>query len=98
MAAAPTLESHPFAVGRVVYPTEAAALAAVDRAVEVQPHAEYRVIDRRTGATLHRRTPACPGCDTALMGPAPAGQPGDDSFYCEGCGSAWSLTELRPVL
>lgn len=36
-------------------------------------------------------TAKCPDCHHDLMDPAPVGQPGDDSFYCEGCGKAWSL-------
>jgi len=33
----------------------------------------------------------CPTCGHNLMAPAPAGHPGDDSYYCEGCGKAWAL-------
>lgn len=40
----------------------------------------------------------CPGCAHELMAPAPKGQPGDDSYYCEGCGQAWSLDLARKVL
>lgn len=32
----------------------------------------------------------CPDCGHSLMAPAPAGHAGDDSYYCEGCGKAWS--------
>lgn len=40
----------------------------------------------------------CPDCGHALMAPEPAGEPGVDSFYCEGCGQAWSLDLSRRVL
>lgn len=31
------------------------------------------------------------------MAPEPLGRPGDDSWYCEGCGTAWSLDLTRRV-
>lgn len=35
----------------------------------------------------------CPAdtCSHELEAPSPKGQAGDDSYYCEGCGRAWSL-------
>lgn len=33
----------------------------------------------------------CPDCGHGLMEPAQAGTPGDDSYYCEGCGRAWDI-------
>ena len=37
----------------------------------------------------------CPDCGHDLTDPAPAGEAGDDSYYCEGCGKAWSLDSVN---
>ena len=47
------------------------------------------------GTPISEVTRQCPECDHDLMPPGPAGQPGDDSYYCEGCGRAWSLDLQR---
>jgi hypothetical protein len=39
----------------------------------------------------------CAACGHELMPPTEPGQPGDDSYYCEGCGLAWDL-DLREVV
>ena len=33
----------------------------------------------------------CADCRHELLAPAPKGQVGDDSYYCEGCGKAWDI-------
>lgn len=35
-------------------------------------------------------TAKCPECAHDLMAPAPDGEPGDDTWYCEGCGRPWN--------
>lgn len=59
----------------------------------------YHASDTLTGVyDLEASGPAplkCPECGHELMPPAPAGEPGDDSHYCEGCGAAWSLDLSR---
>jgi hypothetical protein len=40
----------------------------------------------------------CPGCRNPMMPPAPRGEAGDDSHYCEPCGDAWALDLSRKVL
>lgn len=40
----------------------------------------------------------CPHCGHDLMPPEPEGTPGDDSYYCEGCGKPWSLDLSRELL
>lgn len=59
----PTIESHPFRVGRMVYPTATEAFAAIDRALEVYPTADLVVIDRRIEGVL-----ACELCDEMASG------------------------------
>lgn len=49
--------------------------------------AEFRMSDKE-----------CPKCGHLLMAPMPAGEPGDDSYYCEGCGTPWSLDLTREKL
>lgn len=34
-------------------------------------------------------------CDRELMDPSPVGEAGDDSYYCEGCGSAWNIEAVE---
>lgn len=41
---------------------------------------------------------SCPDCGHDLMPPSPVGEAGDDSWYCEGCGAAWSLDLSRRVM
>lgn len=40
----------------------------------------------------------CPKCGQDLVAPNPPGEPGDDSYYCEHCGTPWSLDLSREVL
>jgi hypothetical protein len=41
---------------------------------------------------------ACPRCGQELMAPNPIGEPGDDSYYCEHCGTPWSLDLSKEML
>lgn len=40
----------------------------------------------------------CPECGHELLPPEPKGTPGDDTWYCEGCGAAWMLDLQRRAL
>lgn len=51
-AATPTVESHPYQVGRVVYPTLTDASIARERALEIYPGQIVKVIDRRTNEVV----------------------------------------------
>jgi predicted RNA-binding Zn-ribbon protein involved in translation (DUF1610 family) len=42
--------------------------------------------------------PVCPSCGHELMAPTEVGEPGDNSYYCEGCGRAWTLDLKRQTL
>ena len=45
----PSVSAYPYAVGRMVYPSMADALAAIERARELYPEHPFQVIDRATG-------------------------------------------------
>lgn len=61
--------------------------AAYDRYVAGMNHA---VGDQETA-------PKCGECGHVLMAPMPAGTPGDDTYYCEGCGRDWRIADVEPA-
>lgn len=65
-----------------------------DRMVAVDLPAGPRVVVRLSSLAAT----ACRECGHELMAPSPAGEAGDDSWYCEGCGTAWSLDLSRKVM
>lgn len=63
-------------------------------------HGKEMVDAYHGSATVEKVPVGCPadGCDHLLMHPEPKGYPGDDSFYCQGCGRPWSLDLKRELL